>query len=102
MNIQMAEKMNKIVDPYGILNAETEETKEKWRKRIELFEKYGSEMLHEYGLEGLEKMDNEPKCIEGPKEEARDARIMPSTSNATSIAYWVNFLKKKNRTRVGG
>ena len=54
----MAEKMNKIVDPYGILNAETEETKEKWRKRIELFAKYGSKMLHEYGFEGLEKMDN--------------------------------------------
>ena len=53
--------MNKIVDPYGVFDGMTEETKEKWRKESEHFAKYGSELLHKYGLEELEKMDNEPK-----------------------------------------
>ena len=98
----MAEEMNKIVDPYGVLVGMkvTEETMKKWRKESELFAKYGSEMLHKYGFEGLEKKDNEPKYIEEPEPE--EESWFP-TSKTTNITYLVKFFKaKKNRTRVGG
>ena len=99
--IYMAEKMNNIFDPYGVLNIRvtkddtvTEETMKKWRNENEPFAKYGSEMLHKYGFEELEKMDNEPKYMEGEPEEEE---IMYSSfqGNTTSTAYLLIFLKKQ-------
>ena len=63
--------------------------------------KYGSEMLHKYGLQELEEMDNEPKYIEEPEEEELGEEIMSSTSNTTNIAYLVKRKKEIALKLVG-